>query len=60
MPKALCIVGMVVAALLLLIFALDLAMEFPFGRTSLVIDIAFMACALGLGWLGWTTLKEQT
>ena len=60
MPKALCIVGMVVAVLLVVIFGLDLAIEFPFGRASLVIDIAFLACAAGLGWLGWATLKEQT
>lgn len=59
MPKALCIVGMVVAALLLLVFGLDLAIKFPFGRASLVVDIAFLACAAGLGWLGWVTLKEQ-
>jgi len=59
MPKALCIVGIVVAVLLLLVFGLDLAISFPFGRGSLVIDIAFLSCAAGLGWLGWTTLKEQ-
>ena len=33
MPKVLCIVGMVVAVLLLLVFGLDLAIQFPF-RTS--------------------------
>ncbi|MCE5267843.1 MAG: hypothetical protein LLG00_08150 [Planctomycetaceae bacterium] len=59
MPKALCLVGMVVAVLLLLVFGLDLAVGFPFGRLSLVMDIGFLLCSAALGYMSWTTLQEQ-
>jgi len=59
MPKGLCIFGTVVAALVLLVFGLDLAIKFPFGRANTFMDVAFVICAGLLGFLSWTTLKEQ-
>jgi hypothetical protein len=59
MPKALCLVGTVVAGLLLLVFGLDLAAGFPFHRASLAMDIGCLVCCLILGYISWTTLKEQ-
>jgi hypothetical protein len=59
MPKALCISGMVVAALLLLVFGFDLALKFPFHRVSMTMDIGLLLCSLALGYVSWTTLKEQ-
>jgi len=59
MPKALCIVGTVVAALLLLAFGLDLAVEFPFRRASLTMDVGCVLCSLILGYVSWMTLREQ-
>jgi hypothetical protein len=59
MPKALCLVGAVVAVLLLLVFGLDLALGFPFSRGSLAMDIGMVVCALALGYASWSTLKEQ-
>lgn len=59
MPKVFCIVGMVVAGLLAFLFALDAALGFPFGRASLLMDIAFLLCAAGLGFLSWSTFREQ-
>jgi hypothetical protein len=59
MPKALCLVGTVVAALLLLVFGLDLALKFPFHRVSLTMDIGVLLCSLALGYMSWSTLKEQ-
>ena len=59
MPKALCLVGTVVAGLLLLVFGFDLVLRFPFGRVSLTMDIGIVLCSLGLGYISWTTLKEQ-
>ena len=49
MPKALCLVGTVVAVLLLLVFGFDLALRFPFRRVSLTMDIGLVLCSLGLG-----------
>lgn len=60
MPKALCILGTVVAVLLILVFGLDLAIGFPFGRVSTIMSVGFLVCAAILGFLSWTTLREQT
>ena len=49
MPKALCFFGIAVAALLLLLFGLDLAAEIPFGRESVAMDVGFIVCAAALG-----------
>lgn len=65
MPKALCISGMVISFLLLLIFGLDLVTSmmseggFPFGGSSPMMDVGFIVCAGVLGYLSWTTLREQ-
>jgi hypothetical protein len=59
MPKALCIVGMVVAAMLAILFGLDLALGVPFGGKSMVMSIGFLVCAILLGYLSWTTFREQ-
>jgi len=59
MPKALCIVGMVVALLLVTLFGLDLGLGIPFGGRSMVMSIGFIVCALILAFLSWTTFREQ-
>jgi hypothetical protein len=59
MPKALTISGMVVAVLFLLIFGLDLLLQFPFGRASVAMDIAFLICAGMLGYMSWSAYREQ-
>jgi len=58
MPKALSISGIVVASVLILLFGLDLALKFPFGGASMVMDIGFVIAAITLGYASWTTLKE--
>lgn len=58
MPKALSISGMVVAALLLLLFGLDLALKFPFGGASMSMDIGFVVCAVILAYMSWSTYRE--
>lgn len=62
MPKALCITGMVVAGLILVVFLTDLVLPVslaPFKKASSVMDITFVLCAAGLGYLSWSTWKEQ-
>ena len=65
MPKALCIGGMIVSVLLLLVFGLDLVTGmllergFPFGGASMMMDLCFVICSAVLGYLSWTTLREQ-
>jgi hypothetical protein len=59
MSKALCVLGMVVAVLLLLLFGLDLATKFPFGGANMVVSIGFIVASLLLIYLSWSTFREQ-
>ena len=60
MPKAMTICGMLVAALILVIFGLDLAVGVPFQKISMVMDIGFVVAALLLAYMSWATFREQT
>ena len=59
MPKALCLTGMVIAIVVLLLFLLDLILKVPFQRANLVMDVVFVLCAGTLGFISWTTFREQ-
>ncbi|MEO8497275.1 MAG: hypothetical protein ABI614_19570 [Planctomycetota bacterium] len=59
MPKALCLAGMVIAIVVFLLFLLDLILKVPFQRANLVMDVAFVLCAGTLGFISWTTFREQ-
>ena len=50
--------SMVTAVLLLLLFGLDLATGIPFNQAHMVMDIVFVVCAIGLGYVSWTTFNE--
>ena len=60
MAKGLTILAMVVAILVLLLFALDLVAQFPFTGASKLMDITFVICALALGYLSWSAFKEAS
>jgi hypothetical protein len=58
MPKAFCIIGAVVAILLLLVFAIDLIPpHIPFGGASMLIDIGMVVCSGMLGYISWATYR---
>jgi len=59
MPKALCMSGLVVAGLVIILFAADLAVGVPFKRASMMMDVSLLCCAALLGLLSWFTLREQ-
>ena len=59
MPKALCIFGMVIAGLLILIFGLDLVTGVPFKKASMLMDVGFVVVSGLLGFISWTTFREQ-
>jgi hypothetical protein len=62
MPKALCLVGMVVSILLAILFLFDLvapASVSPFRGTSWLMDISFLICSILLGIMSWLTFREQ-
>ncbi len=59
MPKALTISGMAIAALFFLMFGLDLVLGFPFSGASKAMDITFLLSAIMLGYMSWSTFREQ-
>ncbi len=59
MPRVLTIVGMSVAGLLLLLFGMDLAVGIPFSKASVMMDVMFLVSAGMLGYMSWTTYREQ-
>ena len=66
MPKVLCMTGIVISLLVAILFALDLILSFtgpvwaaPFRNASATMDVLFLLCAGGLGYLSWSTLREQ-
>ena len=58
MAKVLCYSGIATAALLLILFTLDLAFGVPFKKADVLMDIVFLISATGLGFVSWLTLKE--
>ena len=58
MARGLTITAIAIAVLMLVLFGLDLAIGMPFGKQSLLLDICFLICGLGLGLLGFTTWRE--
>lgn len=66
MPKALCLIGMVLAVLVFLIFLIDLilglsgmAQMAPFQYASMTMDLIFVISAGALAYMAWATFKEQ-
>lgn len=59
MAKALTVLGMLVAILILLVFTLDLAISIPFGKASLAMDIGLIICGAILLYLSWSAYREQ-
>jgi hypothetical protein len=49
---------MVVAALILVLFVLDLAIGFPFKKASMLMDVGFVICALALAYLSWSSWRD--
>jgi hypothetical protein len=60
MEKRLCIASMAVAGLLVLLFILDLVVQFPFGggSTFMMIDIVGALAGALLMYLSWNALRD--
>lgn len=66
MPRILCFTGIVVSILVALIFLLDLVALLggvtglaPFRGASWLMDVLFVICGAILGYLSYSTLREQ-
>ncbi|MBL8826748.1 MAG: hypothetical protein JNM18_07155 [Planctomycetaceae bacterium] len=61
MAKVLCILSLIVAVVLMLLFGLDAALPdgFIFRKASLTMDIGFAVAAGVLAYLSWSSFREQ-
>jgi hypothetical protein len=59
MSKAMTIAGMVVAALVFLVFVLDLAAGIPFGTGMNAMHIGAIVASAILGYVSFSTFREQ-
>lgn len=58
MARGLTIAAIAIAVLMLVLFGLDLAIGIPFSKASMLMDICFLICGLGLGLLGISVWRE--
>jgi len=58
MEKWMCLVTIGVSGLLLLVFALDLALKIPFGGLSPIVDVLSIVAAGLIAYLGWDSFRE--
>jgi hypothetical protein len=54
--KALAFTGLIVSGLVVILFLADLAAAFPFRRTSILLDVAFIVSGLITAYLSWSLL----
>ena len=59
MSKALTIAGLVVAALTILIFGVDLVANVPFGTPSKIMNYGAIFAGCILGYTSFSTFREQ-
>ncbi len=57
--KALAFTGLIVSGLIVILFFADLAVAFPFGRTSILLDFAFIVSGLITAYLSWSILDHS-
>lgn len=58
MGKGLCIFGLITAVIVLLLFGLDIATGL-FQIGNILVDVMFIICAVLVGYLSWSALREQ-
>jgi hypothetical protein len=58
MEKWLCWASLGIAGFLLLLFLLDLTLQFPFGRLSLAVDIFIVIASAVVLLLSWDALRD--
>lgn len=59
MEKWMCLATMLLSAVVLVAFVLDLILKIPFGGLSLLVDVLGILAAAFTGYLGWESFREQ-
>jgi hypothetical protein len=57
--KALAFTGLILSGLIVILFVADLAAAFPFRRTSILLDAAFIVSGLITAYLSWLLLDQS-
>jgi uncharacterized membrane protein YobD (UPF0266 family) len=57
--KALAFSGLIFSGLIVILFVADLAAAFPFRRTSILLDVAFILSGLITAYLSWSLLDQS-
>lgn len=60
MSKALAFTGLILSGLIVILFVADLAAAFPFRRTSILLDAAFIVSGLITAYLSWSLLDQSS
>jgi len=56
--KVVSLVGLIVAALVVVLFVADLIAGFPFQRVSLAADVGFIVSGLIVAYLSWSIMER--
>ncbi|MBM4021936.1 MAG: hypothetical protein FJ284_06815 [Planctomycetes bacterium] len=57
MSKSLAFTGLIVSGLIVILFLADLAAAFPFRRTSMLLDAAFILGGAITAYLSWSLIE---
>lgn len=57
--KSFVLIGFVVSMTMMILYAIDLALAWPFKRASVLFDVTFMLGGLVMFWLSWDVAKDQ-
>lgn len=58
MSKVVSLVGLIIAALVVVLFVADLIAGFPFQRVSLPADVGFIISGLIVAYLSWSIMER--
>lgn len=58
MSKVVSLVGLIIAALVVVLFVADLIAGFPFQRVSLAADVGFILSGLIVAYLSWSIMER--
>lgn len=56
--KALTLMGFVVSAILVFFFGADLATAWPFSRASVMFDVVYVVCGIGLAYVSHNAFRD--
>jgi hypothetical protein len=59
MAKAMCVIGIIVAIVLILLFGADTFLKVPFRGANMMMNVSMMIAGVMLAYSSWAALREQ-